>query len=455
MTSPLDNSPLLEYVSAIAANENMIRGNTQALAELTNRVMQLSGPLGNVAMPGTPIGSVATNYNSTANKEENSLGIISSSLKSGGDIAIVSGYKAKGEGLKRLSAPAFGAMSDAIDVAKASKGIEAIADFAKAVAGFSALAKEVGAPIAAIGVGLKGVWDYSRAEVESYKFHQDTATFMTPAAIAGYPQLLEITDNAAYTKQLAEWTRQKPVDQINSEAEQYVQKFLKAGGELHFSERLAINDQAYLPAIVAAMERNQVTPGHPIKDILFDTPQQLRDFQANVDPLHEIKTRLRPMQIVPLDNAYGSKNAGTGLGYVKQEEFPRFDWMNSAHRIEAQLNSAVEKGLQGYRLYGPTYVGNYVQSLSTMFGNMPETQGAVKEAQARLTRGFSQIDREKAAKQTGDRSETTSTTKTINFNRALIEHFTINVKDAREGINDFKRKVEEALVEILNSINAK
>ncbi len=447
------NSPLLEYASTIVATDNTILGNTQALAELTNKVMQLSGTIEGVAMPAKPIGPATINYNSAVNKDEDLSKIIGSLLKSGGD----GGFDAKGESLKRLSATisAFGAMSDAIDVAKTSKGIEAIADIAKAVAGFSALAKEVGVSAAAIGVGLKSVWDYSRAEVESHKFHPDTTTFMAPAAIAGNPQLWAITDNAAYTKQLAEWTRQKPADQVNSEVELYVQKFLKAGGELHFSERLAINDQAYIPAIVAAMKRNQITPGHPIKDILFDTPQQLRDFQANVDPLHEIKTRLRPMQIVPLDNAYGSKNAGTGLGYVKQEEFPRFDWMNSAHRIEAQLNSAVEKGLQGYRLYGPTYVGNYVQSLSTMFGSMPETQGAVKEAQARLTRGFSQIDREKAAKQTGDRSETTSTTKTINFNRALIEHFTINVKDARDGINDFKRKVEEALVEILNSINAK
>lgn len=40
----------------------------------------------------------------------------------------------------------------------------------------------------------------------------------------------------------------------------------------------------------------------------------------------------------------------------------------------------------------------------------------------------------------------------ITFNRALIEHFTINVKDSKEGIKDLKRKVEEALLEILNTV---
>ncbi len=42
----------------------------------------------------------------------------------------------------------------------------------------------------------------------------------------------------------------------------------------------------------------------------------------------------------------------------------------------------------------------------------------------------------------------------INLNRPMIEHFTINTKDAKEGLNDFKHKVEEVLLEILNSANA-
>lgn len=41
----------------------------------------------------------------------------------------------------------------------------------------------------------------------------------------------------------------------------------------------------------------------------------------------------------------------------------------------------------------------------------------------------------------------------INLNRPMIENFTINVKDKREGLNDFRHKVEEVLLEILNSAN--
>ena len=41
----------------------------------------------------------------------------------------------------------------------------------------------------------------------------------------------------------------------------------------------------------------------------------------------------------------------------------------------------------------------------------------------------------------------------INLNKPMIDHFTINVKDTKEGVADLKRKVEEVLLAILNSAN--
>ena len=46
----------------------------------------------------------------------------------------------------------------------------------------------------------------------------------------------------------------------------------------------------------------------------------------------------------------------------------------------------------------------------------------------------------------------TSRQVTINLNKALIEHFTIHVNEMKEGTNDIRRKVEEALLEILNNV---
>jgi hypothetical protein len=43
---------------------------------------------------------------------------------------------------------------------------------------------------------------------------------------------------------------------------------------------------------------------------------------------------------------------------------------------------------------------------------------------------------------------------TINVNKPLIETLTINAKDGKDTLNNFKQKVEEALLEILNSANA-
>jgi hypothetical protein len=42
----------------------------------------------------------------------------------------------------------------------------------------------------------------------------------------------------------------------------------------------------------------------------------------------------------------------------------------------------------------------------------------------------------------------------VHINKSLIEHFTINTSSGSTGINEFKTKVEEVLLEILNSANA-
>lgn len=41
----------------------------------------------------------------------------------------------------------------------------------------------------------------------------------------------------------------------------------------------------------------------------------------------------------------------------------------------------------------------------------------------------------------------------ININKPMIENLVINTKGENEGLNDFKHKVEEVLLEILNSAN--
>ena len=41
----------------------------------------------------------------------------------------------------------------------------------------------------------------------------------------------------------------------------------------------------------------------------------------------------------------------------------------------------------------------------------------------------------------------------INLNRPMIEHFTIITKDSKESLTNFKHKVEEVLLEILNNVN--
>jgi hypothetical protein len=41
----------------------------------------------------------------------------------------------------------------------------------------------------------------------------------------------------------------------------------------------------------------------------------------------------------------------------------------------------------------------------------------------------------------------------IHFDKPLIDRFTVEVKDVKDGMGDIKRKIEEVLLEILNSAN--
>lgn len=413
-------------------------------------------PLGvaGIANPTTAIAeSVASNTEV--------LKTISATLKSGADLGESLGLGDKTEKLKKLSEGlnAFGEISDAFDGVKNAKGflgtLSGLAGVATTVAATAKAIGPQGAAFVTVGAGVKKIWDYSTEEARSQEPQQDKTTFMSPQFLAKYPHLQKIVDNASYSEQLAEWTKHKPVTQLQQERAKYEQRFLADGGELHFNDRLARTDEAYLPAVISAMTRSATMPNNPIKDVLFDTPELQKAFKEYADPLGNIKTRLADKQRVFWTAEHGPYEPLRAKEmYVKNDEYSTYDLMNFIFRIDDRLDDSVKKGLFAYKQNGASYVGNYVQSLSGKFGNIPGSQKAVEEAQARLIRGFNVIEQEKAAAQGQSERVNTVGCNTINFNKSLIEHFTINVKDSREGVRDFKRKVEEVLLEILNSINA-
>ena len=66
------------------------------------------------------------------------------------------------------------------------------------------------------------------------------------------------------------------------------------------------------------------------------------------------------------------------------------------------------------------------------------------------------VDAAKGRKYRGEKLDHSQGGRTIqiNLNRAMIENFTIHTSNVKEGLSDFKSKVEEVLLEILSNANA-
>lgn len=384
------------------------------------------------------------------------LKTISGALKSGAELGESFGLGDKTEKLKKLSEGlnAFGEMSDAMDGVKNAKGFLAtLSGLARVATTVAATAKTIGpqgAAFVTIGAGVKKIWDYGKEEIASQEPKEDTSTFMSPQYVAKYPHLQQIKDNIAYAHQIAEWTKQKPAAQLQQDITKYEQQFLTKGGEIHFNDRLAQTDEAYLPAVTAAMDQSALTPGNPIKGILFDTPQLREAFLKSKDPLNKYQTRVAEKELVYWTSKHTLFNRPRQKEmYVKKDEYTPYDLIDFVFHTRAQLDDAVDKGLQGQSLNGSIYTRGYEDTIFNMYGNNPVARDASIEAKARFLRG-----KDKIIKEGANKSSNPGNANTINFNKSLIEHFTINVKDSREGVRDFKRKVEEVLLEILNSINA-
>jgi hypothetical protein len=407
-------------------------------------------PLGvaGIANPTTAIAeSVASNTEV--------LKTISGALKSGAELGESFGLGDKTEKLKKLSEGlnAFGEISDAIDAAKSANGVDSITKISNAISGFTTLVEATNLPTAVIGVGLKSVWNYAQERTASYHPSIDRTTFMSPEVVASTPHLQQIVDNAEYAKQVAKRTKQKPAAQIRDEQERYERDFLAKGGELHFSDTRFREDPAYMSAVVSAMMKSADMPGHPIRNILFDTPELLDNFQKTIDPLHKFPVRLADKKTVSPFHTNGIQNIQEVKDYAKQEEYTPYDLLNFAFQIDYKLKDEVEKGLQGYSQNPLGYATGHEKTIFNMFGGILAAREKSKDYADWYIRGTKDIDADKNVVQTS-KVATENKTNTINFNKSLIEHFTINVKDSREGLRDFKRKVEEVLLEILNSINA-
>lgn len=144
------------------------------------------------------------------------------------------------------------------------------------------------------------------------------------------------------------------------------------------------------------------------------------------------------------DNLKVAPPAGYPIRNDHRLFLPPNSWDNVLATRDKIVNIGKEKGYVTYQ----NTIYDLINGKSELGKGMSKE---AKETTARLAND-AMISKAKKNAETAVQASQGSSGSSITFNRALIEHFTINVKDSREGIKDFKRKVEEVLLEILNTV---
>lgn len=118
-------------------------------------------------------------------------------------------------------------------------------------------------------------------------------------------------------------------------------------------------------------------------------------------------------------------------------------------------NTLLNNMIDMYIQYDEKYVLRYVDKLQQQFGRSIPVMQRKDVLLSWFNNAKNAIDanREPGSSKSGGEQSRAVAANVIHFNKALIEHFTIHVNDSKEGVRDLKRKVEEVLLEILNSVN--
>ena len=175
--------------------------------------------------------------------------------------------------------------------------------------------------------------------------------------------------------------------------------------------------------------------------------------------------------IIPLphqqaDNLEAKRNLPPNLLKIDDNKLPvRQSYLQRTFDLRQRLSYAGQtKGMEGFNTVAAealTAAKKYDRIHHT--GTVNETETGIKEALLSLFHAAND-GREvsgrypNTSKRTIQRSVSPQQTEgarviNVNLNRPMIENFTINAQGSGDGINDFKHKVEQVLLEILNSAN--
>ena len=259
---------------------------------------------------------------------------------------------------------------------------------------------------------------------------------------------------------VAKHAEQEPLRQQQKSVLALRNKLLRQDGDLYFDHERAIVDPVYIRALQAALAKMGAAGSR--KSLFFDDFKDEQMFRRNFDPggIYRLMTTggyepLRSpgvtMNGVPVNDATANGRAA----YIS-----RFSKSGYSAEGKKRSNAFTETVLKGYALNGM----DYVRSMQEQYRKQPGFNALSKHILTLLDRAKPEIDAMNghphqarqghirraytAGQRQDDRSQVV-----INLNKPMIETFTINAKDTSGGMNDFRRKVEEVLLEILNSVH--
>ena len=442
------------YISELSDNTFLIRNESKeqtkrsSLTDSVNTYIETAKSFGNVAESGIKLYEEFKELPPVFEKIKNGVKIFNGALKTF-------------EGMEGLA--------EATGVAEiAAAGSSIMAGMESMVAG-SALLGPVGWVVGG-SLLIGGI-----TAVALSRTNNEPSTFADEAKKSGNPYLLDTERQSKNADEYIKIAKEhKDRIRIPAETEQMKQAFLHQSSiEFNFRKAEA-NDPVYLNALVSALIENDRSEKKPIKQVAFGNEDDLAAFRKKFDPYHHfpLKTMPRVKQIwhlyEPGDGEIPSRYRDIEYTIsrkdydIQQGKYPR----NKTPEEIVGYNNLLKTTTANYLTHDFNYVQKEYEHSLKRFESAPIVIDQIKKFWGEFLQVKEVIDqdrnqkpeRNKVSHRFGEVEKNGITTGgrviNINLNKSMIEHFTINAKEVKEGLNDFKHKVEEVLLEILNSANA-
>ncbi len=323
-------------------------------------------------------------------------------------------------------------------------------------------AASVAGPYAAIATALSVlvVSSIVSSIIKNVSAESRVSSFLDEGLKTGNPYFVALQHSKNSANDMVVHARQETSPELGKRSNAIITELLKQKGDPLFESDRAANDEVYTSAFLAFLDRMDTKKGGIKKGVVFEDKADMKKFTEFFDPFNHYNKSVMPSVGAPSSDLPSGEGVTGYITYKQDKQNRKNRGITGGVAMNVWENAALQTMKNMYVVHNLKFVEDERERQLRQYGHIPGYKAESDKVLKLFVRMIPEIDREKK----GINSNTVSVRKpsvgpslptgnTINFNKALIEHFTINVKDSKEGMNDFKRKVEEVLIEILHSVN--